>query len=116
MMKSFVFLCGLSAAGIVAAQTRVEPAAPAPTPDSLKTRNQSPASDQYQIEAGTHILLNVVKSVSTKQSLVGDRIYLETAFPVVSGNRIVIPQGSWVTGTVINVKKQIGRASCRERV
>ena len=112
MMKSLVFLCGLSAAGMVAAQTRVEPAAPAPTPDSLKTRNQPPASDRYQIDAGTHILLNVVKSVSTKQSLVGDRIYLETAFPVVSGNRIVIPQGSWVTGTVINVKKP-GRARGR---
>jgi len=104
-MKSLVFVCGLSAAGMVAAQTRVEPVAPASAPDSLKTRTQPPASGQYQIEAGTHILLNVVKSVSTKQSLVGDRIYLETAFPVVSGNRIVIPQGSWVTGTVINVKK-----------
>ncbi len=112
MMKSLVFLCGLSAAGIVTAQTKVEPAAPAPAPDSLKTRTQPPASDHYQIEAGTHILLNVVKSVSTKQSLVGDRIYLETAFPVVSGNRIVIPQGSWVTGTVINVKKP-GRAHGR---
>ena len=112
MMKSLVCLCGLSAAGMVAAQTRVEPAAPAPAPDSLKMRTQPPASNQYQIEAGTHILLNVVKSVSTKQSLVGDRIYLETAFPVVSGNRIVIPQGSWVTGTVINVKKP-GRARGR---
>jgi hypothetical protein len=112
MMKSLVFLCGLSAAGIVAAQTRVEPAAPAPAPDSLKTRNRQPPSDQYQVETGTHILLNVVKSVSTKQSLVGDRINLETAFPVISGNRIVIPQGSWVTGTVINVKKP-GRAHGR---
>lgn len=112
MMKSLVFLCGLSAAGIVAAQTRVEPVAPAPTADSLKRRDQTPAPGQYQIDAGTHILLNVVKSVSTKQSLVGDRIYLETAFPVVSGNRIVIPQGSWVTGTLINVKKP-GRAHGR---
>jgi len=111
-MKSLVFVCGLSAAGMVAAQTRVEPAAPASAPDSLKTRTQPSASGQYQIEAGTHILLNVVKSVSTKQSLVGDRIYLETAFPVVSGNHIVIPQGSWVTGTVINVKKP-GRAHGR---
>ena len=105
MMKSLVFLCGLSVAGMIGAQTRVEPGAPAPAPDSLKTRTQPPASGQYQIEAGTHILLNVVKSVSTKQSLVGDRIYLETAFPVVAGNRIVIPQGSWVTGTIISVKK-----------
>lgn len=115
MKRSLVFLCGLTAAGVLAAQTRVEPVAPAPpgtTPDSLKTRDQNAAPGQYQVDAGTHILLNVVKSVSTKQSLPGDRIYLETAFPVVSGNRIVIPQGSWVTGTLISVKKP-GRAHGR---
>ena len=32
-------------------------------------------------------------------------MYLETAFPVLSGGRIVIPVGSWVTGTVTEVKK-----------
>lgn len=112
MMKSLVFLCGLTAVGIATAQTRVEPVAPAPTLDSLKQRDQPPAPGQYQVDTGTHILLNVVKSVSTKQSLVGDRIYLETAFPVISGGRIVIPQGSWVTGTLINVKKP-GRAHGR---
>jgi hypothetical protein len=101
-MKSLVFLCGLTAAGIVAAQT---PPVPATAPDSLKQRDQTAAPGQYQVDAGTHILLNVVKSVSTKHSQVGDRIYLETAFPVTSGNRIVIPQGSWVTGTLIDVKR-----------
>src|SRR6476646_5661472 len=92
VMKSLVFLCGLTAAGIVAAQT--PSAAPATASDSLKQRDQTAAPGQYQVDAGTHILLNVVKSVSTKHSQVGDRIYLETAFPVTSGNRIVIPQGS----------------------
>src|SRR3954469_8608230 len=105
MKKGLVFLCGLTAAAGLAAQTPVEPVAPGTTPDGLKTRDQNRAPGQYQIDAGTHVLLNVVKSVSTKQSLPGDRIYLETAFPVVSGNRIVVPQGSWVTGTILNVKK-----------
>jgi len=105
MVKSFVFLCALSVAAVVAAQTKVDPMAPSTKPDALKQRDQPPATGPYQVDAGTHILLNVVKSVSTKQSLPGDRLYLETAFPVVSGNRIVIPQGSWVTGTVISVKK-----------
>ena len=35
----------------------------------------------------------------------GDRIYLETAFPIVTGNHIVIPTGSYVTGTVTEVKR-----------
>lgn len=112
MKKYLVFLCGLTAASVLAAQTRVGPVAPvAPgtTPDTLKTRDQTATPGQYQIDPGTHILLNVVKSVSTKHALAGDRIYLETAFPVVAGSRIVIPQGSWVTGTLLNVKKP-GRA------
>jgi type IV secretion system protein VirB10 len=47
----------------------------------------------------------MINSVSTKQAQVGDRIYLETAFPVLTGNRIVVPQGSWVTGTVTLVQR-----------
>jgi hypothetical protein len=64
-----------------------------------------PAPGTYRIDPGTTILLNMINSVSTRQAMVGDRIYLETAFPVLSGNRIVIPQGSWVTGTVTEVKR-----------
>jgi hypothetical protein len=89
--------------------------APAPTqlapweqaPDALKQRSSPtpPSPGTYRVEPGTLILLNMINSVSTKQAMVGDRIYLETAFPVVSGNRIVIPQGSWVTGTVTQVKR-----------
>jgi type IV secretion system protein VirB10 len=35
----------------------------------------------------------------------GDRVYLETAFPILVNGRIVIPVGSWVMGTVTEVKK-----------
>lgn len=74
--------------------------------DTLKQRQDADAvKDAYRVEAGTHILLNMINSVSTKQAVAGDRIYLETAFPVLSGNRIVIPQGSWVTGTITEVKR-----------
>ncbi len=72
----------------------------------LKQRSGAPVPDNTtRVEPGTHIVLNMINSVSTKQAAVGDRIYLETAFPVLSGNRIVIPQGSWVTGTVTQVKR-----------
>lgn len=78
------------------------------TPDSqaLKERPQAPvAAGNYQVDTGTRILLNMINSVSTKQAMVGDRLYLETAFPILSGNHIVIPQGSWVTGTITEVKR-----------
>ena len=59
----------------------------------------------YTIETGTRIPLALISSVSTKSSSPGDRIYLETAFPIVNGNHIVIPTGSYVTGTVTEVKR-----------
>jgi hypothetical protein len=70
---------------------------------------ESPAaavvSATYTIETGTRIPLALISSVSSKSSAPGDRIYLETAFPIVNGNHIVIPTGSYVTGTVTEVKR-----------
>lgn len=63
------------------------------------------AGTSYQVDAGTHVLLSMINSVSTKQAQVGDRIYLQTAFPVVVNGKIVIPQGSWVNGTVTSVQR-----------
>ena len=62
----------------------------------------------YTVETGTRIPLALISSVSSKSSSPGDRIYLETAFPIVNGNHIVIPTGSYVTGTVTEVKRPGG--------
>ena len=79
---------------------------PAQQREQLKQRTEAqPPSGSYEVAAGTHILLNMINSVSTKQAAVGDRIYLETAFPVLSNNRIVITQGSWVSGTITEIKR-----------
>jgi type IV secretion system protein VirB10 len=64
-----------------------------------------PAPVTYTVETGTRIPLALISSVSSKSSSAGDRIYLETAFPIVNGNHIVIPTGSYVTGTVTEVKR-----------
>jgi type IV secretion system protein VirB10 len=61
--------------------------------------------ESYTIQTGTRIPLALISSVSTKSSTPGDRIYLETAFPIVNANHIVIPTGSYVTGTVTEVKR-----------
>lgn len=84
------------------AQSGPQPAQPQ---SGLKQRDDSQSHGSFNIPPGTHVLLNMINSVSTRQAAVGDRIYLETAFPVLSGNRIVIPQGSWVTGTITEVKR-----------
>ena len=84
-------------------------AAQEPAPESglrQQERAAEPAaSEQYVIEAGTRIPLAMINSVSTKNAAVGDRIYLETVFPIMAKGRIVIPPGSWVAGTVTSVKR-----------
>lgn len=66
---------------------------------------QLASQQSYTVEAGVKVPLNLINSISTKHSQAGDRVYLETAFPILSGGRIVIPVGSYVAGTVTEIKK-----------
>ncbi|MDZ4802607.1 MAG: hypothetical protein SGI92_30980, partial [Bryobacteraceae bacterium] len=54
---------------------------------------------------GTKIPLSMINSISTKHAAEGDRVYLETVFPVMVSGRMVIPPGSYVAGTVTAVKR-----------
>ena len=94
MLSRFGPIALLLVPALVCGQTLV-PAASAP----------ASARSSYTIEAGTRIPLGLINSVSTKHSSAGDRIYLETVFPIVIDNHIVIPPGSYVTGTVTEVKR-----------
>lgn len=60
---------------------------------------------QFTVVPGTKIPLSMINSVSTKTAAEGDRIYLETVFPIMADGRIVIPPGSYVAGTVTQVKR-----------
>src|SRR5262245_44519882 len=62
-------------------------------------------SKSYLVDTGTHVPLSLINSVSTKNAVVGDRIYLETVFPVLVDGRIVIPPGSYVAGTITDIKR-----------
>lgn len=108
MYKTLV--AGCLSAGLVFAQEAAPPSNPTAA-QALKER-PAPSPGSYQVDPGTRVLLNMINSVSTKQALVGDRLYLETAFPIVSNGHIIIPQGSWVTGTITEVKRP-GRAKGR---
>jgi type IV secretion system protein VirB10 len=79
-------------------------AAPKPSDPGWR-RSEEAKPDGFLIAAGTKVPLALINSVSTKHSAEGDRIYLETVFPIMSGGRIVIPPGSYVAGTVTQVKR-----------
>lgn len=54
----------------------------------------------YAVPAGMRILMRLTNAVNTKRTAVGDRVYLQTSVPVFVNSQLVIPVGSYVTGTV----------------
>ncbi len=82
-----------------------EQTAPAPPESKPALQPVAPIVAPYLINPGTKILLSMINSVSTKTAAEGDRIYLETAFPILANGKIVIPPGSYVAGTVTAVKR-----------
>ena len=79
-------------------------ALPKATAQALSKPVAPPPNPRYMIEKGTKIPLTLVNSLNTKFTAEGDRVYLETAFPILQQGRIVIPKGSFVAGTVTSVK------------
>ncbi len=58
-----------------------------------------------EIPKGTHALLRMVNSVSTRTAREGDYVYLRTATPIVAGGAILVPVDSYVQGIVIHSKR-----------
>ncbi len=60
---------------------------------------------QYVVPAGTKVLLQLRSSINTKSARAGDGVYLASTFPVVVGNRVMIPAGVYVQGVVDRVQR-----------
>jgi len=71
----------------------------------LQAAGDEKANEGYNVASGTRIPLSLINSISTKNSAAGDRVYLETVFPILANQRVVIPPGSYVEGTVTEVKR-----------
>jgi hypothetical protein len=67
------------------------------------------------IPAGTHVLLKMVSSVSTRTAKAGDQVYLQTASPIAADGRILVPVGTYVQGTVAESKRS-GRVKGRAEI
>ena len=87
------------------APTAASPAAqPAPTPAASATGNApAQAKKTYTVPAGTKILLQLRSGINTRSARPGDGVYLASTFPVVVGNRVMIPAGVYVQGVVDRV-------------
>jgi hypothetical protein len=65
-----------------------------------------------EIPKGTHVLLRMMNSISTRTAAEGNQVYLQTATPVAVNNQIVIPPGTYVQGSVSHSKRS-GRVKGR---
>jgi len=65
----------------------------------------APPKRTYTVPAGTKVLLTLRSAVNTKSAKPGDGVYLASAFPVVVGNRVMIPAGVYVQGIVDRVER-----------
>lgn len=65
----------------------------------------APAAKSYVVPAGTKVLLQLRSSINTKSAKPGDGVYLASTFPVVVGNRVMIPAGVYVQGVVDRVAR-----------
>lgn len=92
---------------------RLEGSATAPPPAASKVTEASPVErHQLIVPTGTRIPLSMVNFVSSRNARGGDPVYLETMFPITVGNRVVIPVGAYVRGTITEVKRS-GRVKGR---
>jgi type IV secretion system protein VirB10 len=87
---------------------QADASAPAQTPAEQSTAasvapTPSPAPKTYTLPAGTKVLLQLRSGINTKSAKPGDGVYLASAFPVVLGNRVMIPAGVYVQGVVDHV-------------
>jgi type IV secretion system protein VirB10 len=91
-----------SADGSAPAQAAA-PAAPPASQQSSAPAASSSSPKSYTVPAGTRVLLQLRSGINTKSAKPGDGVYLSSTFPVVLGNRVMIPEGVYVQGVVDRV-------------
>jgi len=83
------------------APTQPESSQPQPALQVAAPANVRLEHPDYVINPGTRILMQLTNAVNTRHTMVGDKVYLETAVPVFVDRRMIIPTKSYVLGTVI---------------
>ncbi|HEY4580473.1 MAG TPA: hypothetical protein VIG89_05500 [Candidatus Acidoferrales bacterium] len=106
-------LCLLGAliawAPLAAQQAPADNAAPAtaatPTAASGGADQNGADNNIIIVPAGTRLPLVLHNAISTRNAHPGDPVYLETVFPIVQDDKILIPAGSYVQGEITEAQR-----------
>ncbi len=63
------------------------------------------AASQIVVPSGTQLPLVLHNSITTRNAKPGDPLYLETSFPIMVNDRIIIPAGTFVQGEITEAKR-----------
>ena len=87
-----------------------------PKPHSRPYSTAIPAAEEdLHRSCRTKVLLQLRSGINTKSARPGDGVYLASTFPVVVGNRVMIPAGVYVQGVVDRVARA-GRVKGRAQL
>lgn len=97
--------------GLTCTACRAQSAPPALGPE-LRTSTEiaaetQPLSATTTLPAGTCVMMQLVSPLHTESAVEDSGVYLETSFPVIYDNRVVIPAGTSVQG-VVTAEKRAG--------
>jgi len=103
---TFLLISGIALGQAADAPKAENPSAGNPQTSPTSAMPAPPAdANVVTIPAGTKIPLSLAQAISTKNAREGDAIYATTAFPFVMDNRVVIPAGSYIQGSILHVER-----------
>jgi hypothetical protein len=88
-----------------AAQESQGPQTDAPPPVAQPPAPPHVAGKKLTVPSGTRLAVVLENGISTRSAKAGDSLYFLTAFPVTQNNRIVIPVGSYLRGSLLESKR-----------
>jgi hypothetical protein len=86
-----------------------QPSRTTPLADSPGSSQATADKTTVSIPAGTRIALVLTSSIQTRYVHRGDDIYAQTTSPVIVGNEVAIPPGTFVQGKVDKLERKGGR-------
>ncbi len=101
----FVNTTVLAVAIAAFARQQEGPQTDAPPPVAQPTAAPHVAGQKLTVPSGTRLAVVLENGISTRSAKAGDSLYFLTAFPVTRNNRIVIPVGSYLRGSLLESKR-----------
>lgn len=103
MKPALVVVISLAACSTLVAAQDVQPQLTSRATHATETTAPPTSPVEITVPAGTKVPLALKQGITTKNAKEGDPVYAQTVFPITEKDRIIIPAGTFVQGTVRRV-------------